>query len=234
MQELGGRWKNGPEFLKLPEKLWPVTNTTKVLTDNKEYLQMKKSCMLISQRNEETVSYERFSNWKRLIRVMAWIKRLAKYIKLKGHRGKMQTGILTLKKLQNAEISLIIDAPITLHRLKDEKGSIRVGGRVDKALVSYEMKHPALLPKELRISMLITSHVHKYGQSGVATRTAKVRRKYWILQRNKISKAIKNKCTFCKEMSHKTEEQVMAKLQLLCLSPQTPPFYFTSCDYFGP
>ena len=62
VQELDGRWKNGPEFLRLPEKLWSVTDTTKVLTDNKEYLQMKKSCMLISQRNEETISYERFSN----------------------------------------------------------------------------------------------------------------------------------------------------------------------------
>jgi len=110
VQELDGRWKNGPEFLRLPEKLWPVTDTTKVLRDNKECLQMKKSCMLISQRNEETISHERFSNWKRLIRVTAWVKRLAKYIRLKGHGGEMQTGTLTPEELQNAEISLIKDA----------------------------------------------------------------------------------------------------------------------------
>ena len=246
VQELDGRWKNGPEFLRLPEKLWPVTNNAKVLEDNKECLQVKKSCMLISQRNEMTIDYERFSNWKKLIRVMAWMKRLAKYVKLKKHGGKMQTGILTSEELNDAESSLIKDAQKTLYErmergefkslspFKDDKGIIRVGGRVDKALVSYEMKHPALLPKEHRISLLITSHVHKHGHSGVATTTAKVRQKYWILQGNKISKSVKFKCTFCKEMSHQTEEQLMAKLPLLRISPHTPPFYFTSCDYFGP
>lgn len=26
----------------------------------------------------------------------------------------------------------------------------------------------------------------------------------------------------------------MAELPLLCLAPQTTPFYYTACDYFGP
>ena len=74
---------------------------------------------------------------------MARIKRLAKYIKLKGHGGKMQTGIFTPEELQNAEISLITNAQITLHKrmekgefkslspFKDDKGIIRVGGTQD-------------------------------------------------------------------------------------------------------
>ena len=36
----------------------------------------------------------------------------------------------------------------SLSPFKDDKGIIRVGGRVDKAIVSYEQKHPALLPSE--------------------------------------------------------------------------------------
>ena len=42
----------------------------------------------------------------------------------------------------------------------DSDGIVRVGGRVDKALVSYGTRHPALLPREHWISLLITRHAH--------------------------------------------------------------------------
>ena len=34
-------------------------------------------------------------------------------------------------------------------------------------------------------------------------------------------------------MQAKAESQVMAELPECCLAPFTPPFYYTSCDYFG-
>ena len=105
---------------------------------------------------------------------------------------------------------------------------------MDKVIVSYETRHPALLPNDHRISLLITRHMHQHGHTGVATTTAKIRRKYWILQGNKISKSVKFKCVFCRELAHKAEEQQMANLPSLRLTPQTPPFYYTACDYFGP
>ena len=122
----------------------------------------------------------------------------------------------------------------TLSPFNDDKGIIRVGGRVDRAIVTYEAKHPILLPADHRISWLITQHVHQLGHQGVAATTAKVRRKYWILKANKLSKTVKSKCVFCKKMAHKAETQVMASLPQLRLAPQTPPFYYTACDYFGP
>ena len=81
---------------------------------------------------------------------------------------------------------------------------------------------------------LITRHAHQYGHNGVAATTAKIRRKYWILKSNKLSKAVKYKCGFCREMAHKAETQLMANLPGLRLAPHTPPFYFTARDYFGP
>lgn len=116
----------------------------------------------------------------------------------------------------------------------DEKEVIRVGGRIDKAIVSYEEKHPVLLPSDHRISLLITSHVHNHGHPGVATTTAKTRRKYWSLKANKLSKSEKFRCVTCREMAHKAETQLMAELPLLRLAPQTPPFHYTACDYLDP
>ena len=105
---------------------------------------------------------------------------------------------------------------------------------MDEAVVSYETKHPALLPSDHWISWLITTHVHQYGHNGVAATTAKTRSKFWILKANKLSKSVKFKCVFCREMAHKTETQLMANLPALHLAPYTPPFYVTACDYFGP
>ena len=91
-----------------------------------------------------------------------------------------------------------------------------------------------LLPNEHRISLLITSHMHNHGHPGVATTTAKTRRRYWIIKANKLSKAVKFKCVTCRQMAHTAETQLMADLPQLRLAPQTPPFYYTACDYFGP
>ena len=105
---------------------------------------------------------------------------------------------------------------------------------MDEAVGSYDAKHPALLPSNHWISLLITRHAHQYGHNGVAATTARTRRKFWILKGNKLRKAVKFKCRFCREMAHKAETQLMANLPTLRLAPYTPPFYMIACDYFGP
>ena len=66
-----------------------------------------------------------------------------------------------------------------------------------------------------------------YGHSGVASTTAKVRNKYWVIKGNKLSKAIKKSCVFCRKHAHKVEDQRMAQLPTIRLAPHTPPFHNT-------
>ena len=115
-----------------------------------------------------------------------------------------------------------------------DEGIIRVGGRMDKAIVSYEAKHPALLPLDHKISRLITQEAHQCGHPGMATTAAKTRTRYWILRVHDLAKTVKFKCVTCREMEPKTERQIMADLPNHRTAPDSPPFYFTSCDYFGP
>ncbi|XP_067041041.1 uncharacterized protein [Acropora muricata] len=117
---------------------------------------------------------------------------------------------------------------------KDSDGIVRVGGRVDKALVSYETRHPALLPREHWISLLIIRQVQQCGHIAVAATVAKTRRRFWILKAHDIAKSVKFRCVFCREMQAMAESQVMAELPECRLAPFTPPFCYTSCDYFGP
>ena len=70
----------------------------------------------------------------------------------------------------------------SLSPFRDENDVIRVGGRVSKAVVTYDCKHLVLLLHDHWISLLITRNAHTFGHNGVATTTAKVRRKYWILR----------------------------------------------------
>ena len=116
----------------------------------------------------------------------------------------------------------------------DADGIIRVGGRVDNAAVSYDTKHPVLLPYSHRVSRLITEEAHRCGHSGIATTAAKTRRMYWIIRVHDIAKAVKFKCVVCRSMEPKSETQFMANLPYHRLTPQSPPFHYTSCDYFGP
>ena len=116
----------------------------------------------------------------------------------------------------------------------DEDGLLRVGGRLDKSVVSYERKHPVLLPFDSNVSRIIVRSVHDESHSGVSTTVAKVRRKYWIVRVHKIAKSMKHCCVKCRKLAQKLESQFMAELPVERLSPNTPPFYYTAVDYFGP
>ena len=76
--------------------------------------------------------------------------------------------------------------------------------------------------------------MHQQGHSGIASTTAKIRRKFWILRAHNLAKKVKHECVFRKRMEQKLETQLMADLPEKRLAPQTPPFYYTSFDYFGP
>lgn len=123
---------------------------------------------------------------------------------------------------------------LTLSPFIDNKGVIRVGGRVDNGGVSYDSRHPALLPYEHSISLLITRHMPQCGHAGVASTTVKIRVSYWILKASKLAKSAKFKCAFYREMARRVETHKMADLPSVRLAPLTPSFHYTACDYFGP
>ena len=95
--------------------------------------------------------------------------------KRKQEKTEVSQGPLTAQELEKSRKYLIKDAQKSLYsRLKkddfkllspfiDDEGIIQVGGRMDKAIVSYETKHPVLLPHDHKISRLITQEAHQCG-----------------------------------------------------------------------
>ena len=246
--ELEGRWKHGPEFLYLPEEEWPVDKgqVNPVANDDEKRKVKRVNVHMIEA---QIIDCSKFSSWRKLVRVTAYVLRFVSKLKARIQKKSddaMSAELsLTPSELEDAETYWIKQAQRSLRvklsssELKvlspfEENDVIRVGGRADKSTMSYEDRHPILLPHDHPISVLITRYFHEQGHDGVASTAAKVRRRYWIIGVHRLAKTIKYRCVKCRSIEHKLESQRMSDLPPERMAPFTPPFYYCSCDYFGP
>ncbi len=116
-----------------------------------------------------------------------------------------------------------------------QDGILRVGGRLNKAAMPEESKHPVVLSKHSRISTLILSDIHqRYGHCGRNYLKSVLRQKFWIPQSNSAIRKLICKCSVCRRLNGRVGEQKMASLPEDRLLPDKPPFTNVGVDYFGP
>ncbi|PIK41441.1 hypothetical protein BSL78_21711 [Apostichopus japonicus] len=245
------RWRTGPEFLYSPVEMWPETDiTTEGNTEDRE--RRKDHQVAMVEVDADCIDSKKYSKWTKLIRVTAYVQRFVRNLKNKCNKtpnddeSLPESRQILPKELEDAESFWVRKAQKPLHdRLKKgefatlspyiDEGIIRVGGRAGGDVVSYEQRHPVLLPHQCQIAKLIVRHLHEQGgHGGVASTSAMVRQKYWILGVQRIAKTVKFRCVVCRKAEHKVETQLMADLPPHRVAPFTPPFHFTACDYFGP
>ncbi|XP_014882368.1 uncharacterized protein LOC106943577 [Poecilia latipinna] len=83
-------------------------------------------------------------------------------------------------------------------------GVLRVGGRLSKAALPEETKHPVILPKESHVSKLILQHIHeKVGHRGRNHMLSTLRRQYWIPHANSAARKIIRDCMVCQRQRRK-------------------------------
>ncbi len=176
---------------------------------------------------------------------------------MKKFRSTIQQQPLSLEELIEAEVELVrmsqlqdyteeicalkVNAPIKkrsqIYKLDPmlQDGILRVGGRLHKAAMPQEAKHPAILSKNSVIANLILQHVHQeVGHCGRTYMLATLRQKYWIPQANSAVRRIILKCTVCRRFNAKAGKQKMADLPEDRLLPDQPPFTNVGVDFFGP
>ena len=119
VEELNGRWSNGPEFLQLPEGFWPQEAMKAFSEEEMEPRQVKAICEV--KKGEQAIKPEKFSSWSKLIRVTARIQRLAKKMSLRKDAREGKNGPLTPEELESAEIFWIEAAQNDLHRRKEKR-----------------------------------------------------------------------------------------------------------------
>ncbi|XP_028406775.1 uncharacterized protein LOC114529217 [Dendronephthya gigantea] len=115
------------------------------------------------------------------------------------------------------------------------KGLLRVGGRLRRAPINHDAKHPVILPKHHHVIALIVKHHHHLsGHSGLEYTLSLIRQRYWIINGRRTVKTILNQCVSCKKRQAPTSRQKMADLPEDRTTPSKPPFTCTGIDCFGP
>ncbi|XP_073258669.1 uncharacterized protein [Porites lutea] len=115
-------------------------------------------------------------------------------------------------------------------------GVLLVGGRLEKAVIlSWDEKHPMVLPKRHHVSQLIVRHYHECAaHSGREQTLCELQRMFWIIGGRGLVKTTIRGCIRCRKMNAKPLEQFMGSLPRARLEAYHPPFTFTGVNLFGP
>lgn len=137
---------------------------------------------LTSTRTEETF-ITRYSSYLKLQNVTAWCLRFQKNCKRKRAGESKITGPPSLAELRLAtnklvkivqkeefseEIRQLQAGKLTSNRLAplspftDERGILRVGGRIGNSQLKFSLKHPAILPKRAHFTTIVIHHYHTF------------------------------------------------------------------------
>ena len=112
-----------------------------------------------------------------------------------------------------------------------KEGLLRVGGRIQRAPVSDEMKFPLILSSDSPVSSLLVKDIHeKTGHGG----KDQVLSRFWLIHGGSVVRRVVKSCVFCRRHFSSPLQQMMADLPSDRMDPEQPPFTNTGIDYFGP
>ena len=238
VSEMNGRWMNGPSFLREEPEDWP-TETSQATPEVPEF-KVGKPIYALQPVPSTIIDPARFSNWQRLCRVTAYCLRFANNAK-SLHRV---SGPLLPEEVTSAERYWVMSAQTQLgdwkFRHKDlapflQDKIVRVGGRLKHSPLSYDEKHPMLLPSDHAISRLVVKDAHNRVLHAGRERTlCETRRKFWLARGRNMVKKIVRECVTCRRLRQYPYTTLMADLPPERLKPFSPPFSVTGVDLFGP
>ncbi|XP_064619512.1 uncharacterized protein LOC135482958 [Lineus longissimus] len=157
---------------------------------------------------------KRCGTWVKLTRSVAWVVRFCQGLK----NRKFPTSNLTAEELNATTLLIAQDvqsecykedidcwrkrghvkasSPLACLKPMLIEGVFRVGGRLDKApSLSFEEKHPMIMPADHHVSVLIARDCHKrLGHTGREHIFAETRKRFWIIGGRRLAKRIVRGC----------------------------------------
>lgn len=122
----------------------------------------------------------------------------------------------------------------TLAPFIDSDGIIRVGGRLESSVLSYDAKHPMVLPYNDPIVKLLFKFKHEQNKHcGIQSLLAAMRQNFWPIKGKIMARNTVHNCILCSKAKPKLMGQIMGNLPSDRVSI-TRPFLSTGIDYCGP
>ncbi|XP_060066643.1 uncharacterized protein LOC132546932 [Ylistrum balloti] len=117
----------------------------------------------------------------------------------------------------------------------DERGILRVGGRIRHGKFSADVKHQAILPRKSHVTEILIRHFHqRTNHQGHGITTNEIRANgFWIIGCSSAVSSCISKCVECRKLRGCSQGQKMANLPIDRLLPE-PPFTYSGVDLFWP
>ncbi|XP_041452039.1 uncharacterized protein LOC121405436 [Drosophila obscura] len=255
-------WWMGPSWLQDPEKLAVKLSSTKFCSSLSENYgnEEVKTTALTTQEDDSFSPLEalvqRVSSWTKLVRIVAYVLRFIQGTRAPKSGMLASSKMLKFEEIQAARILCLQTAQecfkedrilllenkplrsrsqlLKLSPIVCKNGLLRVGGRLSNSQLPADVKHPILLPKSHRITILILEHEHASNlHPGVSALFVIMRQKYWIFGARNLIRNLVHNCIRCFRQRNHTEHQFMADLPGIRIT-EALPFQHSGCDYAGP
>ena len=106
--------------------------------------------------------------------------------------------------------------------------------RLVNAPISYDAKHPVILPRNHYITTLIIKRCHLcLGHSGTERVLTEIRQQFWIIKGRYTVNSLLKSCMVCRRLKATPQNQQMASLPNSRVTPNEPPFSRVGVDYLG-
>ncbi|XP_062703980.1 uncharacterized protein LOC134286384 [Aedes albopictus] len=192
-----------------------------------------------------TFLLDRFSSFGKLQRAVAYMLRFINNCRDK-HQRALVSERLSVCELDAAQVQIIKitqqryfdqeiknirkngcvannSSLVTLHPFLDDNGLLRVGGRIQAAGVTYDQKHPLVLPSKCSVTQLIATDTHRknlhVGPQGLLYA---MRLKYWPIHGKQLARQVVHRCITCFKNKPKPLHQIMGQVPDVRLYPGRP------------